>query len=109
MRKIFLTDYMDLCHRINPACYIFSSENQKDLKSCMVHGKAKFTKTSISFCPNRIYFEGDNERVCFKRVKHIIIGDPVPDISVPFEIICEDENHTNKSISVLAMLYNVTV
>ena len=104
MGKIFLPDFLNVCHCIDPEYYVFSTENQKDVQSCMFHGKAKYSEVSVSFSPNRIYFKGDDGLLCLKRIKYIKVGREIPGVSVPITIVCEDENCKDNCILILAVL-----
>lgn len=107
MKISSLSEFLQICDKLNPDYYILSSENQPNYSSEISHWRVKFNNLSITLSPDRIYFRGNDNMLCIKRVKYITIDKGIKDLNVPITILCETENGTETSTLIVAMFNNM--
>lgn len=106
MKISSLSEFLRICDRLNPDYYVVSSENQSGKPPETAHWRVKFNDLSITLSPDRIYFRGNDNILCVKRVKYITIGEGVKDLSIPITIISETESGCETPILIIAILNN---
>lgn len=99
-----LSKLLQFCNKLDPEYYVFSSENQKNYMSCVIHGTTRYNHMSITLSPNRLYLRGYGNTLCLKRIKYIDVGEEIRGVSVPFTVMCETAGGDEVPILIIAML-----